>query len=182
MSNNTIEKKELRSLGNYLAQGSFNFLYAFFKYLDFPLFNYFRFIILKVFTKKIQSTYISDGITFWFPWHLEIGKKCSLNQGCNINAAGGIIIGNNVRIAAYTVMNSVDHIYYDKSTDIKDQGYIKGKIIIEDDVWIGAGVKINKGITIGKGSVIGAGSVVTKDIPPFSVAAGVPAKIIKERA
>lgn len=54
-------------------------------------------------------------------------------------------------------------------------------IHIEDDVWIGAGVKVLKGVTIGKGSVIGAGAVVTKDIPPYSIAAGVPCRVIGKR-
>jgi acetyltransferase-like isoleucine patch superfamily enzyme len=53
--------------------------------------------------------------------------------------------------------------------------------LIEDDCWLGSGVKVLDGVTIGKGSVIGAGSVVTKNIPPFSVAVGVPARVIKSR-
>ena len=57
----------------------------------------------------------------------------------------------------------------------------KGNIIIEDDVWIGYGVIIMSGVHIGRGSVIGAGSVVTKDLPPYSIACGVPAKVIKYR-
>lgn len=55
-------------------------------------------------------------------------------------------------------------------------------IVIEDDVWIAARVNVMAGVTIGKGSVIGAGSVVTKDIPPYSIAVGTPAKVIKKRA
>jgi len=86
-----------------------------------------------------------------------------------------------VRIAPYVIFNSVDHEFSNREIPIRSQGYIAGKITIEDDVWIGAHVVINKGITIGKGSVIGAGSVVTKDIPCYSIAVGVPCRIIKER-
>ncbi len=171
----------MHSLKNYLRQGLFNVFYSIFKYIDFPFFNYIRFLILRLFSSKIKSTYISDSITFWFPWNLEIGKSSSLNQGCNINAAGGIKIGNYVRIAAYTVMNSVDHEYRDKSKKICEQDYIMGEIVIEDDVWIGAGVIITKGVRIGKGSVIGAASLVNKDIPPYSIAVGVPAVVKKKR-
>ncbi|MBO5765373.1 MAG: acyltransferase, partial [Lentisphaeria bacterium] len=64
---------------------------------------------------------------------------------------------------------------------IHEQGMKPGRITIEDDVWIAGGVHINSGVTIGRGSVIGAGAVVTKDIPPMSVAVGVPAKVIKKR-
>jgi len=64
---------------------------------------------------------------------------------------------------------------------IINQGIISKGIKIEDDVWIGSNSTVLDGVTIGRGSVIGAGSVVTQDIPPFSVALGVPAKLIKER-
>ena len=62
-----------------------------------------------------------------------------------------------------------------------DQGFVIAEVVIEDDVWIGSGVQINKGVRIGKGSIIGSGSVVTKDIPPYSVAAGVPCQVLKKR-
>ena len=63
---------------------------------------------------------------------------------------------------------------------IKDQGNIYADVILENDVWIGTGVKILPGVTIGKGSVIAAGAVVTKDVPPYTLWGGVPAKKIKD--
>lgn len=181
MNSQRIPRSEINRPLNYIRQGLFNALYAFVKYIDFPLFNLIRFLILRLFGCRIKSAYISDGVMFWFPWNLEVGKKTSINQGCIIIASGGVSIGNYVRIAPYTVFNSVDHEYADKDKKICEQGYVKGKIIIEDDVWIGAGVIITKGVRIGKGSVIGAGSLVNKDIPPYSIAAGVPAEIKKKR-
>jgi acetyltransferase-like isoleucine patch superfamily enzyme len=174
-------KNEMRSPRNYIFHGLFFSLYAFFKYCSFPFFNYFRFLVLKVFCKKIRSTAVSDGVTIWFPWNLEIGKDSSLNQGVIIDGTGGVKIGNGVRIAPYVVINTADHEFSDSNMMIKDQGFLVAPIVIEDDVWIGAAVVINKGVTIGKGSVIGAGSVVTKDIPPYSVAVGVPCKVIRSR-
>jgi acetyltransferase-like isoleucine patch superfamily enzyme len=64
---------------------------------------------------------------------------------------------------------------------MKDQGVIRKNIVVEDDCWIAANSIILAGITIGKGSVIAAGSVVTKDVPPYSVFAGIPAKLIQSR-
>ncbi|MBN2571055.1 MAG: hypothetical protein JXA68_02910 [Ignavibacteriales bacterium] len=74
-----------------------------------------------------------------------------------------------------------NHNYSDPNVSIAEQGITAEGIKIEDDVWIGAGVKILDGIKIGKGSVIGAGSVVTHDVSPYSIAVGSPAKVIKKR-
>ena len=176
-----ISNREMHSVKNYLIHAVYLGLYGLFKYWSMPLTNYLRYVILKCFMKKMQSTYVSDGVTVWFPGGVSIGRNSSLNQGCILYGLGGIEIGNNVRIACYTTMYSADHEFASPDVPIKNQGYIAGKIIIEDDVWIGAGVRVNKGVRIGKGAVIGGGSVVTKDVPPYAIVAGVPAKVIKYR-
>ena len=76
----------------------------------------------------------------------------------------------------------MNHIYDDPKISIRLQGIRANGIKIEDDVWLGVGSTVLDGVTIGKGSVIGAGAVVTKNIPPYSVAVGVPANVIKERS
>ena len=171
----------MQNVRNLLLHGLYLSLYGLFKYLPLPFCNYLRFFILHLFSKKIYSTYVSDGVTVWFPWRVAIGKGSSLNQGVLIDGFGGISIGTGVRIAAYCSLNTADHDFSDPDIPIAQQGYVCAPIIIEDDVWIGVGTNINKGVTIGKGSVIGCGSVVTKNIPPFSIAAGVPCKIIRKR-
>lgn len=112
---------------------------------------------------------------------IEIGNNCSINPFCVIYGHGGLKIGNDVRIAAHCTIIPANHIFNDPNTPITKQGETALGIVIQDDVWIGTGVKILDGVEIGKGCVIGAGSVVTKSIPPFSVIAGVPARIIKKR-
>jgi acetyltransferase-like isoleucine patch superfamily enzyme len=112
---------------------------------------------------------------------VHIGRNCTFNDFCILNGAGDITIGNDVHIAAHSVIVSMNHVFKDPSRIITEQGTTREGITIEDDVWIGAGVIILDGVKIGKGSVVAAGAVVTKSLPPYSVAAGVPAKIIKKR-
>ena len=112
---------------------------------------------------------------------IRIGRKCSVNPFCVLLGYGGITIGNHVRIAAHTSVIAFNHNFSDTSQTIYEQGNNAKGIRIEDDVWIGTGVRILDGVTIGKGAVIGAGSVVTKDIPAYSIAVGAPAKPIKQR-
>jgi acetyltransferase-like isoleucine patch superfamily enzyme len=92
-----------------------------------------------------------------------------------VHIGDGVYTGTHVQIAA------VNHVYSDPDKFIKDQGITAQGIRIEDDVWLGSTVVVVDGVTIGKGSVVGAGAVVTKDLPPYSVAVGVPAKIVKDR-
>ncbi len=93
---------------------------------------------------------------------------------------GPVTIGNNVILAQNVVVSGLNHEYKDISIPIKDQPVTTALITIEDDCWIAANVVITAGVTIGKHSVVAAGSVVTKDVPPYSVAAGNPARIIKQ--
>nr|WP_294790428.1 acyltransferase [uncultured Mucilaginibacter sp.] len=92
---------------------------------------------------------------------------------------GPVNIGNNVIFAQNIVASGLNHEYRDVNTPIKDQKTIVSTITIEDDCWIAANAVLTAGITIGKHSVVAAGAVVTKSVPPYSVAAGNPAKIIK---
>ena len=95
---------------------------------------------------------------------------------------GGIEIGNNVRIATQCVIVSANHNFSQVDIPIVKQGETKQKIVIGDDCWLGAGVKVLAGVHIGKGCVVGAGAVVVNDLEPYSVAVGVPARVIKKRS
>lgn len=114
---------------------------------------------------------------------VSIGKNCSFNRNVYIDAGekGTIIIGDNVMIGPNTLLRAEDHRFDRTDIPMCEQGHNSGKIIIENDVWIGANAVITRDVTIGTGSVIGAGAVVTHDIPPYSVAVGVPARVIKSR-
>lgn len=112
---------------------------------------------------------------------IEIGKGTQIGPYNAIAAINKILIGNNVLFGPYVHISDHSHMYQDITKPIMHQpAFSKGPIIIEDDCWLGFGCHILSGVTIGKHSVIGANSVVTKKVPPYSVAAGMPAKIIKK--
>ncbi|MEY4573239.1 MAG: hypothetical protein RLZ10_2523 [Bacteroidota bacterium] len=113
---------------------------------------------------------------------ITIGDNCSINPYTILYGHGkGLIIGNNVLIAGHCLIIPANHIFYNIEIPINQQGIESKGIHIEDDVWIGAGCQILDGVVIGRGSVIGAGSVVNKNIEPYSIAVGNPARVIKKR-
>jgi len=112
---------------------------------------------------------------------IEIGNECSVNPYCVLYGHGGLKIGNGVRIAAHSVIIPANHRFDDETLPIRKQPLTKKGIVIEDDVWIGAGVRILDGVVIHEGAIIGSGAVVTKNVPPFTINAGVPSRIIGHR-
>ncbi len=113
--------------------------------------------------------------------HIYIDKGTFIGVGACIAGPGNVKIGKRCLIAAHSGIFANNHNYADPLKYIADQGVTCKGITIEDDCWLGHAVTVIDGITIGKGSVIGAGSVVTKDIPPYSIAVGTPARVIKSR-
>ena len=101
---------------------------------------------------------------------LEIGCYCSLSPGTLF------VLGGN---HAYNTLLTFP--YEDKVLNQKTEAGTKGPIVVKDDVWIGLNSVVMSGVTIGQGSIVAAGSLVNKDVPPYSIAAGVPAKVIKYR-
>ena len=123
------------------------------------------------------------GLQIINPDQVYIGKNVSINCFVIIDASegGAISIGNNCMIGPYVLIRAADHCFNKIDQPLICQGHVPGKIIIEDNCWIAGHVTITKDVTIGSGSVIGANSVVTKNIPPNSVAAGNPARVIRSR-
>ena len=112
---------------------------------------------------------------------IEIGSNVGLNDCTYLSSLYGISIGDNTRIGEFVSIRDNDHKFSDTDIPIHSQGFTGAAIKIGNDVWIGRGVYVGKGVQIGDGAVIGANSVVTKNIPSYAVAVGVPAKVIKYR-
>lgn len=100
--------------------------------------------------------------------------------GLHNTVIGPVTIGSHVNLAQGITITALNHNFEDKSQRIDDQGVSTDPVIVGDDIWIGANAVILPGVSIGHHSVVAAGAVVTKDVPPHSLVAGVPAKIIKE--
>jgi acetyltransferase-like isoleucine patch superfamily enzyme len=112
---------------------------------------------------------------------IEIGERSTLNAMCAVYGTGNVRIGSDVRIAAHTVIVASMHVFASRDVPIADQGHTAAGIVIEDDVWIGAGVAVLDGVRIARGAIVAAGAVVTRDVQPFTVVGGVPATLIKQR-
>lgn len=112
---------------------------------------------------------------------IVIGDRCTINPYCVIQGNGGVVVGDDVLIAAHVCIFSADHNFTSPGHTIRTQGETLKPVNIGSDVWIGAGVVVLGGVTIGDGAVIAAGSVVKHDVESYSVVAGVPARKVKDR-
>ena len=112
---------------------------------------------------------------------LTIGADTYVGPRCVLGAGGGIEIGRNVVMGAYVQLLAEDHGFADPARPINEQGVGRQGIRIGDDCWFGNSVIVLDGVSIGVGSVVGAGSVVTRDVPPRTIVAGNPARVIRER-
>ena len=112
------------------------------------------------------------------PGELVIEDSVYIGPYCFIHAAGKVTIGKNCLLGPRITIVAGNHNFRNKDIPIRFQGNVGKNTAIEEDVWISANVTVLGDVTIGKGAVIGAGSVVTKDISPYSIAVGVPAKVI----
>jgi len=110
---------------------------------------------------------------------IKIGQDSLVGEYSIIRGQGGVTIGDRVYTSPFTQIIAVNHVFDDPATPFIQQGITAQGIVIEDDVWLGAGAVITDGVRVGKGAVVAAGAVVTKDVPAHSVVGGVPAKVLK---
>ncbi len=112
---------------------------------------------------------------------LRMGDRSNIGAYGYVGCSGYVEIGNHVMMGPRVSLLAENHNFEDTCVPMQRQGVTRSFIIIEDDVWLGAGVTVLAGVRIGRGAVIAAGAVVTRDVPPYAVVGGVPAKLIKDR-
>lgn len=109
---------------------------------------------------------------------IKIGRDCLIGEFNVIRGQGGVEIGDRVYTSPYTQILAVNHVYNDPDQPFIEQGITAEGIVIEDDVWLGAGAIVVDGVRIGKGAVVAAGAVVTEDVLPHTIVGGVPARTL----
>ncbi|OLQ86142.1 hypothetical protein BIY22_12900 [Vibrio panuliri] len=140
-----------------------------------------RFFIFKFGLKSLGTKVLIDyKVFFRYMSKIHIGNNVSINRGCEIftsaNIGAYVILKDHVTLSPNVKIYSAGHDY--NKLELPDSA---GDIIINEHSWIGANSVILQNVTIGEGSIVSANSVVTKDVPPFSIVAGIPAKVIKKR-
>ncbi len=111
---------------------------------------------------------------------IRIGRDSLIGEYCVIRGQGGVTVGDRVYTSPMVQIVAVDHVFDDPARPFVEQGITAQGIVIEDDVWIGSGAVICDGVHVGKGAVVAAGAVVTEDVPPHTVVAGVPARVVRQ--
>ena len=112
---------------------------------------------------------------------IHIGDRSTIGHNSVLVSRDRIQIGSDCMLAAFCYVLDVDHEFADPEKPIPQQGLRIKPVIVGNDVWVGAGTFILRGVTIGDGAVVAANSVVTEDVPPYTVVAGCPARVIKQR-
>lgn len=111
---------------------------------------------------------------------IRIGRESLIGEYNVLRGQGGITIGDRVFTSPMVQMLAVNHRFDDRSRSFVDQGITAQGIVVEDDVWIGAGAVLTDGVRVGRGAVVAAGAIVTRDVPPQTVVAGVPARVVRD--
>jgi acetyltransferase-like isoleucine patch superfamily enzyme len=124
---------------------------------------------------------VDRGMTIECHGSVAIGARTIFGHHCTLAAIESVTIGEDCLIAEMVSIRDHDHAFETTSVPIREQGAVVSPVCIGRDVWIGGKATITRGVTIGDGAVIGANAVVTRDVPAYAVAVGIPARVIRSR-
>lgn len=173
---------------------------ALFSWIPTPLGMFLRLAAWRPFFASCSTPRFGTHLAITGLRNISLGKTARIGRGCILCAASGklrigdfsalspnvdvgadygeVLVGRQVAIGPGTVIRAANHCFARRDVPIMLQGHNPGRVIIDDDVWIGANCVITPNVHIGRGAVVGAGAVVTRDVPPFSIVGGVPARLI----
>lgn len=169
--------KSEHSLGNKLARVLWHVVYLLlYRPSPRPLHGW-RCFLLRLFGAKVaRGAHPYPSVRIWAPWNLEIGSDSALGDLVDCYCVARVTIGSNVTVSQYAFLCAATHDYEDPSMPL-----VTAPIVIRDGAWICAASFIGPGVTIGEGAVVGAKAVVTRDVAPWDVVAGNPARPVKKR-
>jgi maltose O-acetyltransferase len=131
--------------------------------------------------RKSGMVWLQSEVNLVYVGRMKLGSNIGINSGTYLNALGGLELGNHVLIGSNVTISAGRHPIEGRFPSVYERPCEPLKIIIEDDVWIGAGAVIMPGITLRKGTVVGANSVVTKSTEEYDIVVGAPAKRVRKR-
>jgi acetyltransferase-like isoleucine patch superfamily enzyme len=173
--------KVILKIDSFLPYPINSFLYACFCNFPWKAGFFIRYVLLyNMISNCGKNVSIHPNVIIKNKKKLTLGSNISIHSFCYLDALGGIKIGNNVSIAHGSSIISFDHSWDNEQIPIKYNSLITESIIIDDDVWIGCGVRILKGVEIKSRSIVAAGAVVNENVKNGSLIGGVPAKLIKQ--
>jgi len=177
------KKEKFRKLIRFIALIAY---YVFARYIPFSVGDKIRGFICKYIFKRIGKK-VSIQRMAYFGWgsNVEMGSESNMGINLYVGGVGGsggqLIMGKNAKIGRNVMIFTLRHNTNKKGIPILLPGYKSEKVVFEDYSWVSSGAIILPGVIIGEGSVVAAGAVVTKNVPPYTVVAGVPARVIRSR-
>ena len=140
------------------------------------MFGWRRFL-LRVFGASVgRNARISPSVKIWGPWNLSVGEEAAIAHNTDCYCVDRLVIGNHATVSQYSFLCTASHEVTDPHMKL-----VSAPIVIADQAWVCAGVFIAPGITVGEGAVAGAMSVVTRNVDPWTIVAGNPARFVRNR-
>lgn len=137
-----------------------------------------RVLALRRWGEVGEGAFIAEDVRVIEPSGLVLGPRAGVAPGAVLDCRGGLTIGADTMIGIQSILLTSGHRFTSRESPMRAQGFTQAPVTIGDDVWVGARVIVLPGTTVGAGAILAAGATVTKDVPPYAIVAGTPAKFI----